>query len=183
MDNGSAFGEGSWIFGLIVLLGLFGGFGNGFGAGNNANVAAYATMADVNTAINNQTTQQALGAVQLSSANNNYETAQLISNQNMQMMNQANSNLINAIQGFNTVNGNIATGFASVNQNLANLGYKMEECCCSIKTMLLENRLQDTQIALQNAQNISVNAEQSQYILSQLGSFVPKSATAALTAR
>ena len=176
MDNGSTFGEGSWIFGLIVLLGLFGGFGGGFGAGNNANVAAYATMADVNAAINNQSTQQALGAIQLSSANNNYETAQLISNQNMQMMQQSNSDLINAIQGFNTVNGNIATGFASVNQNLANLGFKMEECCCSIKTMLLENRLQDTQIALQNAQNISVNAEQTQYLLSQLGSFVPKTA-------
>ena len=183
MDNGSTFGEGSWIFGLIVLLGLFGGFGGGFGAGNNANVAAYATMADVNAAINNQSTQQALGAIQLSSANNNYETAQLISNQNMQMMQQSNSDLINAIQGFNTVNGNIATGFASVNQNLANLGFKMEECCCSIKTMLLENRLQDTQIALQNAQNISVNAEQTQYLLSQLGSFVPKTAAAALTAR
>jgi len=184
MDNGSAFGEGSWIFGLIVLLGLFGGFGGGFGAGNNANVAAYATMADVNAAINNQSTQQALGAIQLSSANNNYETAQLISNQNLQMMQQSNSDLINAIQGFNTVTNSLNTGFAAVNQNISNLGYKMEECCCSIKTMLLENRLQDTQIALQNAQNISVNAEQSQYILSQLGSFVPKSAaTAALTAR
>ena len=97
MDHGSAFGEGSWIFGLIVLLGLFGGFGNGFG-NNNAAMAGFATMADVNSAINNLTTQQALGAVQLSSANNNYETAQLISNQNMQMMNQSNSNLINAIQ-------------------------------------------------------------------------------------
>lgn len=182
MDNGSAFGEGSWIFGLIVLLGLFGGFGGGFGAGNNANVAAYATMADVNAAINNQSTQQALGAIQLSSANNNYETAQLISNQNLQMMQQSNSDLINAIQGFNTVNGNIATGFASVNQNLANLGYKMEECCCSIKTMLLENRLQDTQIALQKEQNVSVNAGQSQYLLSVLGDWMPKSA-AALTTR
>ena len=85
----------------------------------------------------------------------------------------ANANLINAIQGFNTVNGNISNGFANVNQNLANLGYKMEECCCSIKTMLLENRLQDTQIALQNAQNVAVNAQQSQYLLSQLGTFVP----------
>ena len=70
-----------------------------------------------------------------------------------------------------------------MNQNLANLGYKMEECCCSIKTMLLENRLQDTQIALQNQQNIAVNAEQTQFLLSQLGNYVPKTAAAALTAR
>lgn len=171
MDNGT-FGEGSWIFGLIVLLGLFGGFGNGFGGGN-ANVAAYATMADVNAAINNQSTQQALGAISLSSANNNYETARLISEQNMNMMQQNNTNLVNAIQGFNAVNQNIANGFSSVNQNIANLGYKMEECCCGIKTMLLENRLQDTQIALQNSNTVNAINAQSQYLLSQLGSFVP----------
>lgn len=164
--------NGGWIFAFLIIAVIF-GWGNGGLGGGNATTAAYATMADVNAAINNQSTQQALNAIQLSSANNNYETARLISDQNMTMMNQANANLINAIQGFNTVNGNIANGFASVNQNIANLGFKMEECCCSIKTMLLENRLQDTQIALQNAQNVAVNAQQSQYLLSQLGTFVP----------
>lgn len=171
----STFGEGSWIFGLIVLLGLFGGFGGGFG-NNNAAMAGYATMADVNSAINNQTTQQALGSIQLSSANNDLETARQISDQNMTMMQQNNTNLINAIQGFNQVNQNIANGFSSVNQNIANLGFKMEECCCGIKTMLLENRLQDTQIALQNSQTINAINGQSQYLLSQLGSFVPTTA-------
>ena len=168
---GDSFNSG-WIFCFLIIAVIF-GWGNGGLGGGNATTAAYATMADVNAAINNQSTQQALNAIQLSSANNNYETARLISDQNMTMMNQANANLINAIQGFNTVNGNIANGFASVNQNIANLGFKMEECCCSIKTMLLENRLQDTQIALQNAQNVAVNAQQSQYLLSQLGTFVP----------
>lgn len=172
MDNSSAFGEGSWIFGLIVLLGLFGGFGNGFG-GNNATYAGYATMADINSAINNQTTQQTLGAIQLSSANNDLEIARQISDQNMAMMQQNNTNLINAIQGFNQVNQNIAMGFNSVNQNIADLGYRMDKCCCDIKTSILENRLQDTQLALANAQNQAVNAAQSQYLLSQLGSFVP----------
>ena len=162
-----------YIFGLLILLGLFsGGFG-GFG-GNS--YAGYATMADVNSAINNQTTQQALTAAQISSANNNYETARLISEQNMNMMAQNNTNLVNAIQGFNSVNQSIANGFSSVNQNIANLGYKMEECCCGIKTMLLENRLQDTQIALQNSQTANIVNAQSQYLLSQLGSFVPTSA-------
>jgi hypothetical protein len=179
MDNGSTFGEGSWIFGLIVLLGLFGGFGGGFG-GNNATMAGYATMADVNAAISNQTTQQALGAIQLSSANNNYETAQLISNQNMAMMQQSNSDLINAIQGFNSVTNSLNTGFASVNQNIANLGFKMEECCCSIKTLMLENRLQDAESALADARNRAVNAEQSQYLLSQMGRWQPYTATTAL---
>ena len=166
--------SGGWIFAFLIIAVIF-GWGGGLG-GNNAALAGYATMADVNSAINNQSTQQALGAISLSSANNNYETARLISDQNMQMMQQNNTNLVNAIQGFNSVNQSIANGFSSVNQNIANLGYKMEECCCGIKTMLLENRLQDTQTALQNSQTINAINAQSQYLLSQLGSFVPTAA-------
>ena len=166
--------SGGWIFAFLIIAVIFGWGGNGFGG--NATMAGYATMADVNSAINNQSTQQALGALSLSSANNNYETARQISDQNMAMMQQNNANLINAIQGFNQVNQNIATGFASVNQNLADLGYRMDRCCCDIKTSILENRLQDTQLALANAQNQAVNAAQSQYLLSQLGSFVPTTA-------
>lgn len=169
----STFGEGSWIFGLIVLLGLFGGFGNGFG--NNAN-GAFATMADVNSAINNQSTQQALGAISLSSANNNYETAQLINNQTAAMMETQNSNLVNAIQGFNQISSNLANGFANVSSQIADLGYRMESCCCGIKTQMLENRLADAQAALVTSQTINAINGQSQYLLSQLGSFVPTTA-------
>ena len=92
------------------------------------------------------------------------------------MLSQNNTNLLAAINGFNAVNQNLASNFATVNQNLADLGYRMDRCCCEIKTQLLENRLQDTQIQLQNQQNIAVNAQQSQYLLSQLGSFVPTGA-------
>ena len=164
--------SGGWLFVIVILLVLFGFGGAGFG-GANAAAVGYATMADVNSAINNQTTQQSLGAIALSSQNNNYETARLISEQNMNMMAQNNTNLINAIQGFNTTNQAISSGFAAVNQNIANLGYKMEECCCSIKTMMLENRLQDTQIALQSANTANIVNAQSQYLLSQLGTFTP----------
>ena len=96
----------------------------------------------------------------------------------MTMMNQSNTNLLTAVNGFNAISSNIASGFNSVNQNIADLGYKMEECCCGIKTMLLENRLQDTQIALQNAQNQAVNAEQSQYLLSVMGKWVANAPSA-----
>lgn len=165
--------SGGWIFAFLIIAVIFGWGGMG---GNNAALAGYATINDVNSAINNQTTQQALNSALLSSNNNNYETARLISDQNMTMLQQNNANLINAIQGFNTTNQSIANGFASVNQNIANLGYKMEECCCGIKTMLLENRLQDTQIALQQSQTANIVDAQSRYLLSQLGSFVPTAA-------
>ena len=170
----SSFG-GEWIFAFLIIAVIF-GWGNGGFGGNNATMAGYATTADINNAIAQQTSALNQQSLLLSSANNNYETARLIDNQSMAMQNQNSANLINAIQGFNNLGMNINAGFASVNQSIANLGYKMEDCCCSIKTMLLENRLQDTQIALQNAQNVAVNAEQSQYLLSQLGNFVPKAA-------
>ena len=162
--------NGGWIFAFLIVAVLFGGGNFGFGGGANA---AYATMSDVNAAIANQTTQNALGQIALSSANNNYETSQLISNQNMQMMNQNNSNLVNAIQGFNQISGAVQGGFSNISAQIADLGYKMENCCCSVKTMLLENRLQDTQAALLASQtNNAINA-QSQYLLSQLGTYTP----------
>ena len=54
----------------------------------------------------------------------------------------------------------------------------MEKCCCDIKTQILENRLQDVQTELADARNVAVNQAQSQYLLSQLGSFVPTTAGA-----
>ena len=173
--NDSTFG--GWGFVLVILVVLLGMGGNGlFGGGNNATMAGYATVSDINNSINNAFANMNAQNVLLSSANNNYETARLIDAQSMATMNQNNTNLLAAINGFNTVTQGMTTGFNSVNQNIADLGFKMEQCCCSVKQLILENRLQDAQIALQNAQNVAVNAEQSQYILSQLGSFVPKAA-------
>lgn len=160
---------GGWLFVIVILVLLFGWGGMG---GNGAN-AAYATMADVNQAVANQSTAQALSAIQLSSANNNYETAQLIANQNMQMMNQSNSNLINAIQGYNQLNSSVQGGFANVSAQIADLGYKMENCCCSIKTMMLENRLQDVQAKLVASESANAIFSQNQYLLSQLGTYTP----------
>lgn len=99
------------------------------------------------------------------------------------MLQQNNTNLVNAIQGFNSVNQSVVQGFNGVNQNIqsqtnqlaqsiASLGAQMDQCCCSIKTQMLQDRLSDAQtlIASQNAQ-IS-NANQSQYLLGQMGRFV-----------
>lgn len=164
--------SGGWIFAFLIIAVIFGWGGNGFN-GNNATYAGYATIADINAAINNQSVQQALNAGVLSSANNNYETAQLINNQTNTMMATQNSNLINAIQGFNQVSSNIANGFSNVSAQIADLGYKMESCCCGIKTMMLENRLADAQAALLTSQTNNIVNAQSQYLLSQLGTYTP----------
>ena len=172
MSEGGSFMSSDWLGAFLIIAILFGG---GFGLGGRAPVGPmpnYATVQDVNQAVDNQATQTGLRDILLSSANNNYETARLIDNQTMFISNQNNTNVLTAINGFNAVNQSVAAGFADVRQGIAALGAQMNECCCSIKTMMLENRLQDTQIALQNAQNQAVNAEQSQYLLSQLGKFV-----------
>jgi hypothetical protein len=168
MDS-SAFGEGSWIFGLIVLLGLFGGFnGGGFG-GNNAAMAGFATMADVNASNAAQTSQLNQQSILLSSANNNYEMSRQLADQNMFMTSQNNANATNILQGFNALQMQIANQTSTISSKLDALGFNMEQCCCSIKTMIKDNQIADLQNQLNNANNIAVNTAQSQYLLGQMG--------------
>jgi hypothetical protein len=176
MSEGGSFMSSDWLGAFLIIAILFGG---GFGFGGGRGPAPYpvnvATVQDVSQAVDNQATQEGIRDILLSSSNNNYETARLIDNQTMFLSNQNNTNVLTAVNGFNAVNQNIASGFADVRQGLASLGAQMNECCCSIKTMMLENRLQDTQLALQNAQNQAVNAEQTQYLLGQMGKWYPNS--------
>lgn len=146
---------GSWMWFLAILI-LLGG-GNLFG-GNNGN---YVTQAEMTAGLNNQATQYQLQQIGLSSANNNYETAQLINAQTNAMLQQNNTNLINAIQGFNTVS-----------QQISDLGYRLDKCCCDIKTQMLQDKLESTQSDLFAARADISNAAQSQYLLGQLGRFV-----------
>ena len=188
-ENSGSFFSGDWLGAFLIIAVLFnGGFG-GFG-GNNAMAAQALTQADLNAALANQTNQQTLEIIMLSSANNNYETLKNTNDQTMFLSSQNNTNLINSIQGFNTVNNAITNGFNGVNQNmcngfngvqqsLADLSYKMDQCCCSIKTTLLENRLADAQQELANARDIANNSAQSAYLLSQLGKFVINAPAAA----
>lgn len=152
MKNNDDFGGNGffWVFALLILM--FGGNGGWFG--NNNNNALSDQM-------NQGFTNQQLQNIALSSANNNYETAQLINNQTNTLMQQNNTNLINAIQGFN-----------SINISLQNLMAKMESCCCDIKTTMLQNRYEDERAKVVSLQNDISNYNQSQYILGQMGRYV-----------
>ena len=127
-ENSSFFGS-DWLGAFLIIAILFGG-GNGFfGGGRQPN---YATAEDVQNAVNNQSVQSGIQNVLLSSANNNYETARLVENQTMQLMNQNNTNLINAIQGFNNLGQQIMNQTNVLGSKLDQLGFQMENCCCSI---------------------------------------------------
>ena len=168
--DGDMFGTGGgalfWIFALLSLAG--GGFGGFMGGGR----PDYVTSAELQAGLNNQATQSGIQQILLSSANNNYETAQLVNNQTNQLMQQNNTNLINAIQGFNTLTQTITGQTNSIMGAISQLGYQLDKCCCDIKTQMLQDRLAETQSALGVAQNTISNANQSQYLLGQLGRFV-----------
>ena len=154
-DNGfGADGGFMWVFALLILMFGMGNGGFGFGGGHGP---ALATADQVNQGFTNQNMQQLL----LSSANNNYETAQLINQQTNALMQQNNTNLINAIQGFN-----------AVNVSLQNIMAKMDSCCCEIKTQMLQDRLSDAQAQKVALQNEISNYQQSQYLLGQTGRWV-----------
>ena len=176
--GGDGFGGGTsfmWIFGLLILLGLFNGGGFGFGGGNNP---AYVTQADLSAGLNNVTTQNQLQSIAMSSSNNNYETAMLINGQTNALMQQNNTNLINAIQGFNQVTLTLQNQTNVLGQQIMSLSAKLDDCCCSIKTQMLQNRLDDAQAALVSRNADISNYNQSQYILGQMGKWVANPAAA-----
>ena len=152
-----------WIFALLILM--FGGGGFGFG-GPRGPMPAGADQ--VSQGFTNQQLQQ----IALSSANNNYETAQLINAQTNTLMQQNNTNLVNAIQGFNAVNVGIQNQTNVLAQQIMALQAKLDSCCCEIKTQMLQNRYEDERannVALRN--DIS-NYNQTQFILGQTGRWV-----------
>ena len=158
--TGSFFGS-DWLGAFLIIAVLFGGFG-GFGFGGRGyGPENYATPEYVQSVVNNQSTQNGLRDILLSSANNNYETAQLINAQTNALQQQNYANQINVVQGFN-----------AIQQAISQLGYQMDSCCCSIKTQMLQDKYEALENLYRNAQNDLSNAAQSQYILNALGRFV-----------
>ena len=152
------FGSGGmWLFALLILLGMFNG---GFGFGGNRGPAP-ATQEYVQTAIDTAGINNQLQQIALSSANNNYETAQLVTAQTRDIMNQTYTNQINAIQGFN-----------QLQTQIANLGARMDSCCCEIKTQLLQDKYDAAAREVAKYQNEAVNGAQSQYLLGVMGKWV-----------
>lgn len=172
-NGGGAF---MWVFALLILM--F-GMGNGGFYGNRGG-ADYATQAEMNAGFANQQTQAQLQQIALSSANNNYETARLLDSQTSRLEQQNNTNLINAIQGFNQIGLQIQNQTNVLQGQLMNLGAQLDSCCCSIKTQMLQDRLadRDRQLAERNAEISNYN--QSQYLLGVMGKWVanPAAATA-----
>lgn len=123
VNRGSEFGGLGWLILLFLFL-----MGGGFGFGGNNAVNAYATQADITNAIQAQTSAMNQQSILMSSQNNNYETARLIDQLGMTLMNQNNANTINVIQGFNNLSGQITNQTNVLGSKLDNLGFQLETC-------------------------------------------------------
>lgn len=160
-NGGSSFFGSDWLGAFLIIAILFGGgiggfAGRGYGPGPDV-----ATKEFVQDSVNNQAVQTGLRDILLSSANNNYETAQLIGTQTNTLMQQNYANQINVVQGFN-----------AITQKMDQLGAQMEICCCSIKTQMLQDKYDETVRELTKAQTEAINAQQSAYLLSVMGKWI-----------
>ena len=116
VDGG--FGGGNsfvWIFGLLILLGLFNGGGFGFGGNGNTN----ALSADMQRGFDNQNTMAQTRDI-LSAVTNG--TAQTIA--------ASTQNAANAITAIKDGNASIIREFGNVETALTAMGGQMQNCCC-----------------------------------------------------
>ena len=174
-NNGFFGGDGMafWIFALLFLNnGGFGGYGN----------SGMITNADLNASQNAQTQQLQMQGLSDQLAQNKFDIAQVVNAQTAELVAQNNTNLINAIQGFNNLGLQITNQTNVLSQQLMSLDAKMTSCCCEIKTQMLQDRLNDAQAKIVAQQAELSNAQQTQTILNTLGRFVAWAGSGSQTA-
>ena len=115
--GGDGFSGGTsfmWIFGLLILLGLFNGGGFGFGGNGNA------LNADMQRGFDQQNTMYQTGNILTAVTNG---TAQTIA--------ASTQNAANAITAIKDGNAALIREFGNVETALTALGGKQQECCCA----------------------------------------------------
>jgi len=159
-----------WIFALLILL--FGGNFGGFFGGNRGPMPDQVTQAELQAGLNNVQTQNQLQQLGLATQNNNYETALLINQLGTNITSQNQNNLVNAIQGFNTLTQTMTGIGTAIGGKLDAISAQMEQCCCAIKTQMLQDKYERSQSELADARDKLNNANQTQTLLGSLGRFV-----------
>jgi hypothetical protein len=120
-NDGTFGGNGAWVFFLFFLLAWGGGFG-GLG-GNNAAAQGALTRADLCQDLNFQNVENGVRGIQQGLCDGFYS-------QNTTMLQGFNGVQRDMCSGFNGVVSTVNQGFNATNQNINNLGYQMQSCCC-----------------------------------------------------
>lgn len=194
-NNSGAWGDGGWLWIIVVFALLFGwgnnGFGGGFGGGNAVvGTAPWATQADVRAAVDQQTLiskidQQTYGMADSFTALNN------TLNNNFRTIDNAICTLgYQNQQGFNEVAHQISDcccttqrAIDGVNYNMATQANAIQNAMCNntrdiidnanansraILDFLVNDKLSTLQSENQNLKLAALQAEQNQYLVSQL---------------
>lgn len=165
LGSGGAGGFGGnsfmWIFGLLILMGMFnGGFG-GWGNNGFANAIGYenlATSNEVQRGFDNQNIQAQTRDI-LSAVTNG--TAQTIS--------ASTANAANAINAIKDGNASLIREFGNVENALTALSGKQQECCCDVKQLIqATSSATDAQIAQSKYDTSMQMAQMEQRILSKM---------------
>lgn len=113
---GGAGGTWIWVFFLFFLLAWGGG---GFMGGNNSALQGTLTRSDLCQEFNFNGLENSVRAIQNGLCDGFYAM-------NSSILNGFNGNYRDMTNGFMNVN----TGINSINSNINNLGYQMQNCCC-----------------------------------------------------
>lgn len=155
-----------WIFALLMLNNN--GWG-GLGGGCNTGLV---TQADLAASQNAQTAQLTMSGIQSQIADGQLTTVQAINDQTNSLMQQNNTNLVNAIQGFNALSGQVTNQTNVLSQQLQALSAKLDQCCCDIKTQMLQDRLTDAEATIVAQRGEISNQQQTQNILNAMGRWI-----------
>ena len=126
MGNDGGFGLNGLggIFALLILLGIFNGGGFGFGGNNSVN----SLNADMQRGFDQQNTMYQTGNI-LNAVTNG--TAQTIA--------ASTQNAANAITAIKDGNASLIREFGTVETALTSLAGQMQNCCCDVKTQVMQS--------------------------------------------
>lgn len=194
-NNGGTWGDGGWLWIIVVFALLFGwgnnGFGGGFGGGNAVmGTAPWATQADVRAAVDQQTLiskidQQTYGMADSFTAlnntlNNNFRGIDnaicTLGYQNQQGFNDVSHQISDCCcttqRAIDGVNYNLATQSCDTRNTIQNATRDIidnQNCTTrSILDFLVNDKLSTLQAENQNLKLAASQAEQNQYLVSQL---------------
>ena len=146
--------EGNGIIILILFFLIF-GFG-GWGNNGNGNLSA-----DMQRGFDTQSIISKLDGLNSGLCDTAYENARLIE-----------QNTVTNMQGFNQTQMGMMQGFNGVQESINNLSHQMEQCCCNLKTQMMQDKYDELNRDYQQALGAITNATQTQNILSSLGRYV-----------
>ena len=143
--NNGAWGDGGWLWFIVVIFAIFGGWGNGFGGwGNNGGGASAVTQADLQRGFDTQSIIGKLDGITNGLCDGFYAV--------QTGMNGINTNILQTGYGIQqAINADTVAGM----QNANALQAQLAQCCCDTREAIQGvnyNMAQNT-CALQNTMN------------------------------